>query len=195
MKKLVFTVSVALACAAFAEMKVGTVDMLKLVRNHASYEQNKTLLEETEKDYKKKLDKFKDELDVIQEDFKKKSGELRQPMLSETAKAKIEKELMDVQGRGVALEQRYRSEAMRSQQDLRDLETRLLKGVSADLKKKIAAFAEKNGYDLVIDASAAPYAKPSVDVTPGVLTAMGVDPDKAIEVTEDDVKKPENEGK
>jgi len=199
--KNIYTCSLFLIAFSFlvpvsAETKVGTVDMLKLARNHASFEQNKMLLEETEKDSKKKLDRFKDDLDEIQEEFKKKSGELRQPMLAEAAKVKIEKELMDVQSRGVALEQQYRSEAMRLQQDLRDLEARLLKSVKADLDKKIAAYAEANGFDLIMDASAVPYAKPALDVTPGVLTAMGVDPAKAVEATDDsDAKKPVHEGK
>jgi len=196
MKKLVFAVAVAAACAASAEMKIGTVDMLKLVRNHDSYERNKTLLQDTEKDYQKKLDKIKEGLDEIQEEFKKKSEQLRQPMLSESAKGKIEKELMDIQSRGLSGQQRLRSEAMRSQQDLQELEGRLLKSTSADLRKKINEFAEKNGYDLIVDGTAAPYAKKSLDVTPEILKAMGVDPEKAVEATDADKdKKKSNEGK
>lgn len=181
MKKLMFAVMVGVACAASAEMKIGTVDMLKLVRNHSSYEPNKTLLTETQKDYEKKLDKMKADVDAIQEEFQKKSEQIHQPMLSEAAKQKIEKELIEIQNRGLAGQQRLRSEAMRSQQDLAELEGRLLKATSADLKKKIAAFAEANGYDIVIDSSATAYAKGETDVTAGVLKEMGVDPEKAID--------------
>jgi len=195
MKKLVFAVTLAVACAASADMKIGTIDMMKLVRNHSSYEPNKALLAETQKDYEKKIDKLKAGLDEIQEEFKKKSEQLRQPMLSETAKAKIEKELMDIQSRGLAGQQRMRSEMMRSQQDLQELEGRLLKATSADLRKKISAYAQENGYDLIVDGTAAPYAKPELDVTAGVLKAMGVDPAKAVEVSESDSKKKADEGK
>jgi len=197
MKKLVFAVVMGVACAASAEMKIGTVDMLKLVRNHSSYEPNKALLTETQKDYEKKLDKMKADLDEIQEEFKKKSDQLHQPMLSESAKAKIEKELMDIQNRGLASQQRMRNEAMRSQQDLQDLEARLLKATSADLRKKISAYAEAKGFDLVLDGSAAPYAKATLDVTSGILQSMGVDPAKAVDpATEDKGKAKEaDEGK
>jgi len=196
MKKLVFAVMVGVACAAGAEVKIGTVDMLKLVRNHASYEPNKALLTETQKDYEKKIDKMKSGLDEIQEEFKRKSEQLRQPMLSESAKSKIEKELMDIQSRGLAGQQRMRSEAMRSQQDLQELEGRLLKATSSDIRKKISAYAEENGYDLIVDGTAAPYAKPSLDVTPGILKAMGVDPAKAVEAADEDRgKKKSDEGK
>jgi len=195
MKKLVFAVAVAAVCVANAEMKVGTVNMLKLVRNHSSYDPNKALLTETQKDYEKKLDKMRTELDDVQEEFKKKSDQLRQPMLSEAAKGKIEKELMDIQSRGLSGQQRLRNEAMRSQQELQELEARLLKTTSADLRKKIAAYAEENGYDLILDETAAPYRTKSLDVTDGVLKSMGVDPEKAVEMTEDDKKKPAHESK
>jgi len=191
-----FLITLSFFISANAEMKVGTVNMLKLVRNHSSYEPNKTLLTETQKDYEKKLDKMRVELDEIQDEFKKKSEQLRQPMLSEAAKGKVEKELMDIQNRGLAGQQRMRNEAMRSQQDLQDLEARLLKTTSADLRKRIAAFAEENGYDVILDETAAPYAKPALDVTPGLLKAMGVDPEKAVDMTEEDKKKSvANEGK
>jgi len=190
MKKLMFAVVMGVACVANAELKVGTVDMLKLVRNHSSYEPNKTLLTETQKDYEKKLDKMKSDVDDIQVEFTKKSDQIRQPMLSEAAKQKIEKELIEIQNRGLAGQQRLRNEAMRSQQDLAELEARLLKATSADLKKKIAAFAEENGYDMIIDSTAATYSKADLDVTAGVLKSMGVDPEKAIDpAAEEDAPK------
>jgi len=201
MKKLMFAVVMGVACVANAELKVGTVDMLKLVRNHSSYEPNKTLLTETQKDYEKKLDKMKADVDEIQVEFTKKSDQIRQPMLSEAAKQKIEKELIEIQNRGLAGQQRLRNEAMRSQQDLTELEARLLKATSADLKKKIAVFAEANGYDMIIDSTAATYSKADLDVTAGVLKSMGVDPEKAIDpATEEDTPKakaatPTDEGK
>jgi Skp family chaperone for outer membrane proteins len=68
---------------------------------------------------------------------------------------------------------------MRNQQELSDLEARLLKSQADDLKKRIAAFAEKNGYDLVVDAAAALYSGRGLDVTDEILKTMNVDPKKA----------------
>jgi len=181
MKKTLLVGIALVAGVAMAEMKVGTVDMLKLVRNHSSYESNKSLLKETEKDFQKKLGKINAELDSIQEEYKKLSEQLRQPMLAAAAKAKIEKDIMELQNKGLNVQQRLRTEAMRSQQDLQDLEARLLRSTSNEIRKKITEFAEANGYDLVIDASAAPYSKPALNVTDEVLKAMGVDPAKAVE--------------
>ena len=79
----------------------------------------------------------------------------------------------------MAQQQKMRSQALRDQQELSDLEARLLKRQAEDLKKWIAKFAEANGYDFILDASAAIYAKKSSDVTEGVLKEMGVDPKAA----------------
>ena len=180
MKKLVFCAMSLAAAVAFGEMKIGTVDMLTLVRNHKSYETNKQTLTDTEKDYQKKLDREKGELEKIQDDGRKLAEQTRNPMLSEAAKQKLEKDLMDIQTRFLQGQQRLRQEAMRSQQELQDLEGRLLKRTTEDLRKNINDFAESNGYDFIFDASAVPFAKRAYDVTPGVLKKMGVDPAKAV---------------
>lgn len=177
-------VMVAVSAAAFADMKVATVDMLRLIRNHPGYDSNRTLLKTTESDYKKKLDKMKSEVEAIQEEGKKLSDQARNPMLSANARQKLEKDLVDVQNRFLAGQQRLRSEAMRSQQDLQELEARLLKTATADIRKRVDGFAAKSGYDFVFDSAAAVFARKSFDVTDDILRDMGVDPKKAREADE-----------
>jgi outer membrane protein len=184
MKKAVLAITLAAAFMAQAGIKLGTVDMMKLVKNHPSYETNRTLLTSTEKDYKKKLDALKAEVEEVQEEGKRLAEQLRNPMLAAKAKADIEKKIVDVQNRFIAAQQKLRAEAMRSQQDIGDLEARLLKAQTADIRKRVKEFAESNGYDMVLDSQAAVFAKKSFDVTDEILKAMGVDPAKAKSVNE-----------
>ena len=176
MKKLMFAVMVAVATCASAEMKFGTVDMMMLVRNHPNYDSNKTLLSSTDKDYQKKLELIKADGEKLQEEGKKLAEQVRNPMLTAKAKGDIENQLMEIQKKLLGIEQRYRSEAMRCRQDLQDLEGRLLRTTTDDLRKRVTKFAEEKGYDMILDSSAAPYAKKDFDVTPDLLKAMGVDP-------------------
>jgi len=176
MKKLIFALALTTAVAASAEMKFGTVDLLKLVRNHPNYESNKTLLTSTDKDYQKRLESIKAEGDKLQEEGKKIAEQMRNPMLTAKAKSEAESQVMDIQKKLMGIEQRYRSEAVRCRQDLQDLEGRLLKNTTDDLRKRIAKFAEKNGYAFVFDTNAAPYAQKGFDVTDAMLSEMGVDP-------------------
>lgn len=180
MKKLMTAaVASALAAAVHAEMKIGTVDMMTLVRNHASYEPNRKLLASTEEDYQKRLAAMQGELEKIAEEGKKHSDELRNPMLAQAAKTKAENALIDIQKRYLSQQQKMRNEAMRNQQDLQDLEARLLKAQAEDIRRQVSRFAEANGYTLVVDASAALFAGKGLDVTDGVLRQMGVDPKQA----------------
>ena len=55
MKKFIFPLVIVAAIAATAAMKVGSVDLMLLVRNHPNYDSNKALLKSTDKDYQKKL--------------------------------------------------------------------------------------------------------------------------------------------
>jgi outer membrane protein len=190
MKKLAFVAAVAAAFAASADVKIGTVDMFVLVRNHSSYEPNKKLLNETEKDYSKKIDRMKADLESVQEEGKSLAEQYRNPMLAQSAKDKLEKQIVDLQNKLLAGQQSIRNEMMRTQQDLQDLEGRLLKATTEDLHRIIDTFAEKENYDLIVDASATPFAKKSLDVTPAILKEMGVDP-----ATAKGLKDSGNEGK
>lgn len=181
MKKLILFTALAAATTVFADLKIGTVDMMSLVRNHSSYEPNKKLLTETEKDYTKKLDAMKAELDEIQEEGKNMTDQLRNPLLSQGSKTKLEKDLMDIQNKFITAQQRIRAEMLRSQQDLQELEGRLLKATTEDLREKINAFAAANKYDLIVDITAAPFASEKLDVTPAILKSMGVDPENTVE--------------
>ena len=182
MRKILFTMLAASAMAApvvSAEAKFGVVDMVLLVRNHPNYSANKELLSSTDKDFQKKLGVIKSEGEKMQAEGRQLAEQLRNPMLADKAKADIEKQLADIQQKLMSVEQRYRSEAMRCRQDLQDLEGRLLKTTTDDLRRRIAKFADSEGYDIVFDKSAAPFSKETYDVTDMLLKAMGVNPKDA----------------
>ena len=179
MKKTLLIAAIVASTFSFADLKLGTVDMMTLVRNQSQYEANKQLLISTEKDYQKRLDAMKADMDSMQDEGKKLADEYRNPMLSQSAKTKLENEMMALQQKLVAQQQKLRSEAMRNQQDLSDLEARLLKAQADDIKKRVADFAAKNGYDCILESTVAIFAKPELDVTDGVLKEMGIDPKKA----------------
>ena len=178
--------------SANADMKIGTVDMMTLVRNHKSYESNKRFLSDSEKESTARLDSMRKDVEKIQAEGQKLAEEAQNPMLAASKRQELEKQLVEIQKKFIAGQQQLRNEAMRAQQDLQATETKFLKITGEDLRKTINEFAEKNGYDLVIDSSAVPFSRPAYDVTDGVLKTMGVDPAKAVKPGKDEAK---NEGK
>ena len=178
MKKLVFALSLVPALA-FADLKIATVDLLVLVRNHPDYDRNEKFMESKSKDLQKKTDAIKSEGEALQSEGKSLMEQFRNPMLNDRAKADVEKKLQGLQQKLMEIEQRYRSEMLRGNQELQEDRARLMKATTDDLRERMKKFAEAKGYDLILDANAAVYSKPSFDVTDAVLVEMGVDPKKA----------------
>jgi len=178
MKKAIVAGVVAAAMVAAADMKIGTVNMVDLVRLHPSHETNRNLIKSTDKDYKAKLDGRQEAMKAIADEGKKVQDDFSNPMLSPAAKAEAQKKLEGIQQRFMAAQQDLRSAAQHYQNEIADLETRLLKLETEDIRAKITTFAKENGYDLVVDASMLGYAKESFDVTDEILKALGVDPKK-----------------
>ena len=176
MKKIMAVAVAALCASVFADLKIGTVEMMVLVRNHKSYDTNKKMLQDSEKDYQRELDQMKAELDALQDEGKKIADQGRNPMLSQAQKDKIEKELLDIQNKYVAGQQKLRTQAMKSQEKLQEFESMLLKSTTEDIRAAVTKFANNNGYDLIIESTVTAFAKKSFDVTDGILKEMGIDP-------------------
>ena len=178
MKTLTIVVCAALSLSALADLKIGTVNMVDLVKLHPSYETNKALLKSTDKDYKAKLDKRQDEIKAIADEGKKAQEDLSNPMLSASAKASAQKKLEGVQRRYIAARQDMEAEVRRYQSELSDLEARLMKLQTDELREKISAYAKEKGYDMIIDSTMLAFSKESLEVTDDILRAMNIDPAK-----------------
>ena len=188
MKKLVFAALVASSFVAMAELKLGVVDTMTLVRNHSAFEPNKKLLQDTDKDYQKRLDAMQDELAEIEKELKEVAEKYNNPMISQSEKTKLQESGKAIQSKGLALQQKMLAERRRTQQDLTELEARLMKAQVEDIRERVAAYAKKNGYDMIFDSATAIYRKDVYDVTDGVLKEMGVDPKKAKRDGDDESK-------
>ncbi len=178
MKKLAIALACATCLSVSADMKIGTVNMVDLVKLHPSYETNKALLKSTDKDYKEKLDKRQEDIKAIADEGKKAQEDLSNPMLSASAKASAQKNLENVQRKYIAARQDMEAEVRRYQNELADLESRLMKLQTEDIREKISAYAKKNGYDMIIDATMLAYSKDAFEVTDDILRDMGIDPAK-----------------
>ena len=194
MKKTVIALAILASLSAFADLKIGTVNMIHLVELHPTHESNKTLVKSSNDDFKAKLDEKQDALKAMLDDARKTYDDLQNPMLSATAKADAQKKLDGMQQKVNAA----RQDLIRSEQNYRetmnDLETRLLKMETSDIRAKISVYAKEKGYDLVIDSTMAAYANDSLDVTDDILRAMNVDPAKR-KALKDKGKEKKSEGK
>ena len=188
MKKIMMMVAMAAALTVAAEVKIGTVNMVDLVRLHPNHESNRTLVKTTDAEYKAKLDTKQDELKEIADEGKKAQSDLQNPMLSTQARAAAQKKLEGIQKRFLDGQQEMRQMATRFQNDLGELESRLIKLETDDIRAKINAYAKAHGYDFIADGTMLAFAKESYDVTDEILKSMNVDPAKRKEKKEKEKK-------
>lgn len=184
MKMIMTVAAIVAALTVAAELKIGTVNMVDLVRLHPNHESNRALVKTTDSEYKAKLDAKQDELKEIADEGKKSQSDLQNPMLSTQARAAAQKKLEGIQKRFLDGQQEMRQMANRFQNDLGELESRLIKLETDDIRAKISAYAKENDYDLIADYTILAFAKESFDVTDEILKAMGVDPAKRKEKKE-----------
>ena len=184
MKKIMTMAAMVAALTVAAELKIGTVNMVDLVRLHPNHESNRALVKTTDSEYKAKLDAKQDELKEIADEGKKSQSDLQNPMLSTQARAAAQKKLEGIQKRFLDGQQEMRQMATRFQNDLGELESRLIKLETDDIRAKISANAKEHDYDLIADHTILAFAKESFDVTDEILKAMGVDPAKRKEKKE-----------
>lgn len=174
MKKMVFACACMVAAGAFADMKLGTVNLEILIKNHPSHESNRSLVKSTADDYRKKMEVRQEKAKALVDEGKKIQSDWQNPMLSSSAKADLQKKIEDVQRKLFAVQQEMRAEEQRCQEELADLQQRLFKIEKADVEATLAEFAKDGGFDLIVDVAACGFAKPKLDVTGAVLKKMGV---------------------
>jgi outer membrane protein len=174
MKKVIFAYVCMAVAVVSAAVKMGTVNLETLIKNHPSHESNRTLVKSTADDYRKKMEARQEKMKALVEEGKKHQSDWQNPMLSAAAKANLQKKLEDVQRRMFAIQQEMRAEDQRCQEELADLQQRLFKIEKKDVEASIADFAKDEGYDLIVDIAACGFAKPELDVTDAILKKMGV---------------------
>lgn len=164
------------AGAVVAEEKTAVVNMVDLVRFHPNRERDRKLMQDTEKEYQSKLDKQRDRFEQLRDEYEKAVKEARSPALNEKARAEAEDKAMKHRDVLAEAERDLYEQRQKLQRDLSELDTRLLRQVTGDIREVLTKFAQEKGYGMVFDMTTMAYADPKLDMTDDVLKRMGVDP-------------------
>ena len=128
---------------------------------------------------------YDEEGKAIAEEGKKLQDDLMNPMFSASAKAEAQKKMEDVQRRFLSAQQELRNAAQHFQSELADLETRLLKIETEEIREKINAYTKAKKFDIIADSTMLAFSNEALDVTDDILKAMKVDPAKRKEKAKD----------
>jgi Skp family chaperone for outer membrane proteins len=175
-KTRVFIAAVLAAAMVMAQEKTAVVNMVDLVRFHPSRERDRKLLQDTEKEFQTKLDKQRDRFEQLRADWEKAVKEARNPALNDKARVEAEDKAMKHRDVLSEADKDLRSEMQKLQNNFSDLNDRLLRQVTGDIREVITKYAQESKYAMVLDGATLAYFDPKLEVTDEVLKRMGVDP-------------------
>jgi Skp family chaperone for outer membrane proteins len=168
--------AVLAATMVMAQEKTAVVNMVDLVRFHPSRERDRKLMQDTEKEFQAKLDKQRDRFEQLRDEYEKAVKEARNPALNDKARTEAEDKAMKHRDVLSEADRDLRQEMQKLQRELSDLDTRLLRQVTGDIRDVLSKYAVEGKYALVFDGTTMAYFDPKLEVTDEVLKRMGVDP-------------------
>lgn len=158
MKKAIVLATMAaglLAQGAFAEMKIGVVNLQKAFEEYYKTKQADATLKEAAEAYNKERQQLIAEFQKVQEERTKLVEEINKPELSATAKAEKQKEaeakLADLQKQKQSIDEFDR---VRRQQ-LQDQSNRMRGSIVKEITEQVAKISKSRDYDLILDTSGA----------------------------------------
>lgn len=145
---------------AFADIKIGVVDLQKVMQTSS---QMKVIQQSLEKDFKPRRDK----LVAMEASLKKDMESLKRDgaVMNPTQKKALEKNILSQQ-------QTFEREGQQYQQELSSAHNEAMEDLYNKIRKAIASVAEKNKYDVILQKDAAPYVNDKLDVTAQIVEAI-----------------------
>ena len=164
------------ATMTMAQEKTAVVNMVDLVRFHPSRERDRKLMQDTEKEFQAKLDKQRDRFEQLRDEYEKAVKEARNPALNDKAKTEAEDKAMKHRDVLAEADRDLRQEMQKLQRELSDLDTRLLRQVTGDIRDILSKYAQESKFTVILDGTTMAYFDPKLEVTDEVLKLIGVDP-------------------
>ncbi len=144
--------------SAYAEeLKVGVVDLQKIMQTSS---QMKAIQEKLEKQFKPRRDK----LVAMEEGLKKDMEQFKRDsvVLSQAQRKELEKKIVNTQ-------QQFEREGQQYQQELGTAHNEAMEELYSKIRQAIAKVAKAEKFDLILQKDAAPYSEDKLDVTAKVI--------------------------
>lgn len=151
-----------------AEIKVGAIDLKKVLGNSEAGQEGQRKLERKVAEFKQKFEEKKDDIEALKESIDKK-----QSVWSESVLQEKEREMGKMQ-------QEFRLEQEDAKYELEKLQENVMKPILKDLHEIIKKYGEEHNFTLILDntekglnsRSGLLYAADSVDISDEILEIL-----------------------
>jgi Skp family chaperone for outer membrane proteins len=166
---------VALVLSARAQ-GVAVVDMEELVRVHPNTASDKKLLDSTVKDFRAENEELTQKLEGMRDEFDKLRKEAQDPALSDKARKDAEERAGKSLETLKAADRAAREKMQSRQEQLSDMQSRMLKKTVQELRDLIGKYAAEQKITVVLPAGQVVYSDKALDITAAVLKQLNVAP-------------------
>ncbi len=184
--------ALAFSANANADLNVATVDVQKLMdsyyKTHEAVAEINKAYQEVQKTFNSRTEMLK----TMEKDFNDMVAKLRDPMLNDADKKKLEQKIQIKRQEVIALDQERKGYAERMLKSLQETMRQRTTGIIAEISKLTETISAEKKYDIVMDKSAKTprsnnvfmFTAPSMDITDTVLKELnknapaGFDPTK-----------------
>ncbi|MEO8204959.1 MAG: OmpH family outer membrane protein [Chthoniobacterales bacterium] len=183
-KRLIFTsllaVTLLSASTGFAQLKVGTISMEKVLTEYYKTKEAQAKLQDVEKNAQKELDDRLATFKSLLEDVKKLEADANNTALSKDKIDDTRKQFQAKANELRGMEQELNEFKKLRQNQLQDQMIRMRKGIVDEILKEVNAKVKADNYDLVFDRSAVSvtgtpvtvYAREDMDFSNAIITTL-----------------------
>ncbi len=191
--------SLGFAGTAFAELKIGTVDMKKIFEGYWRTKEAETKMSETRAVLKRDLDERMEKRKELQDSIEKLNDDIKKPELSKDRATAKMKERDDKIGEWQTMMRELQQYQQEKEKQLADQTLRIRNGIVEEILKVVNEKTQAENFDLVFDTSGNSInnvpvvisAKASYDFTKEIVEKLNTNRPKASEASaEKPVDKP-----
>jgi outer membrane protein len=157
---LVALVFSLIGTSAFADAKIGVVDLQKIMQSSS---QMKAIQQKLENDFKPRRDKLVAMETALKGDMEKFKRDAA--IMNASQKKELEKKI-------VAAQQQFERDGQQYQQELSSAHNEAMEGLYNKVRTTISKIAKDEKYDLIVQKDAAPFSNETLDVTDKVVKAI-----------------------
>ena len=185
---------------AFAETKIATIDIEKIVRLHPNTASDKKLLQKTLQDYQAEAEALESAALAARKAFDSAAENMRNPALGEKARKAAEDDAKQKYEAARAAERAFLEKKQGLQRSLTDQEVRMLRRTVEEIEGVVSEYAKANGISVVLPTTgsklgispAVLWAETSLDITAEIMAKMKIEDrpldDAADAATDDDAE-------
>ncbi len=139
------------------DMKIGIVDLQKIMQNS---NQMKAIQQKLENEFKPRRDKLVAMENSLKQDMAKFKRD--NAVMSQSQKKELEKKIVSAQ-------QAFEREGQQYQQELSSAHNEAMEELYGKIKQAIAKVANQDKYDIVLQKDAAPFSAADLDITQSIM--------------------------